>query len=559
MAEETEPQKRTPGRDADPAYAPGDEPVMAHVLFLDIVGYSKLSMKDQRRALQQLQRLVRSAQEFYRAESTERLLCLPTGDGMALVFFTPTPLAPVQCALELGRALRERPEIALRMGVHSGPVYPHLDIRVNRNVIGGGINIAQRVMDCGDAGHILLSKAVADVLNQIGGWADSLHDLGEIKVKHGLPVHVYNLCKDGAGNPSLPEKFVVSRRPHARKRALLVALVCLVLAALGFLSFGLWHAPRSRRPGPDKRAQAWDYQRTLVGHSRAVYSVAFSPDGRTVAGGSYDGTVILWDAQTGLSQRTLPMSSKSLVYMVAISPGGDLLAAGVGRDVLLADIKTEARPHPLEGHAGFAFAVAFSPDGRILASGSEDRTVRIWDVQTGQTLHTLAGHANEVNSVAFSTDGRLLASGSYDGTIIIWDVASWTAQARLTGHSGYVYSVAFAPDGRTLASGGEDGTVRLWDVQAGALKQTLYQHQGVVNSVAFAPDGETLASAGNDGLVLLWDARTGTVRQTLRRHTDGVTSVAFAPDGRKLASGSKDKTVVLWGLQAGGAGQPAAP
>src|SRR2546423_3418314 len=262
MAEETESLKQAREPDADPARARGDELVMAHVLFLDIVGYSNLPMKRQRRALQQLQELVRGTQEFGRAENTEQLLCLPTGDGMALVFFTPTPLEPVRCALELGRALRAQPEIALRMGVHSGPVYPHLDIRVNKNVVGGGINIAQRVMDCGDAGHILLSKAVADVLNQVGGWVDNLHDLGEIEVKHGLRVHVFNLFGDESGNKAPPQRYTASRRALAKTRIVLAISGCAILAALGFVYFWLWRVPTGMRPGPGAVAPAWAYQPT---------------------------------------------------------------------------------------------------------------------------------------------------------------------------------------------------------------------------------------------------------------------------------------------------------
>jgi WD40 repeat protein len=543
MAEETEQQQ---------ACAPSDEPVIAHVLFLDIVSYSTLPMKQQRSALQQLQALVRGTREFSRVENTGQLLCLPTGDGMALVFFTPTPLAPVQCALELGRALRQRPDIALRMGVHSGPVYPHLDIRVNENVIGGGINIAQRVMDCGDSGHILLSKAVADVLSQIGDWAGSLRDLGEIEVKHGLRVHIFNLYTGESGNNALPRKYTANRRARIRKRAILVASVCALLAALGFVSLWLGQSPAAKPPAPSGLEPTWAYQRTLAGHTDTVYSVTFSPDSRTVAGGSYDGKIMLWDTQPGASRRVLPMSDKFLVYTVALSPTGDYIAAGVGRDVLIADIKTGAPPRSFKGHTGFVFAAAFAPDGRTLASGSEDHTLKVWDVTTGQLLHTLAEHTDEVNAVTFSADGKLLASGGYDRTIIIWNVATWAVKARLTAHDGHVYSVAFSPDGRTLASSGEDGTVRLWDVESGTLKQTLEQHQGAVNSVAFAPDGATVASGGDDGAIILWDARAGTVRQMLCRHTGVVTSVAFSPDGQTLAGGSKDKTVILWELQAGG-------
>lgn len=545
MAEETKQQAR----------APGDELIMAHVLFLDIVGYSKLPMKRQRHALQRLQQLVRDTEEFGRVEDTGQLLCLPTGDGMALVFLTSTPLAPVQCALELGHALRGSHEIELRMGVHSGPVYPHVDIRVNQNVVGGGINIAQRVMDCGDAGHILLSKAVADVLNQIGGWAERLQDLGEIKVKHKFLVHIFNLCTPESGNMELPSKY---RQARSFRRLVLIVLVCTLLAGLGFLSVGFWRWP-SEQPAQRGRTSMWTYERTLVGHSDTVYSVAFTPDSRTVAGGSYDGKIILWDAQTGTAQRFLPLSVKSLVYTVALSSTGDNVAAGVGREVVLGNIKNGVSPHSLKGHTGFVFAVAFAPDGQTLASGSEDHTIRIWDVQTGQTLHTLTEHTDEVNAVAFSADAKLLVSGSYDTRILIWDVATWTVRARLTGHVGHVYSVAFAPDGEKLVSGSEDGTVRFWDVNSARLQQTLYQHQGPVKSVAFSPDGLTVASAGDDGVVILWDSTTGTVRQMLRRHTAGVASVSFASDGRTLASGGKDKTVLLWGLQPAGATLGASP
>jgi class 3 adenylate cyclase len=228
------------GGEQQEAREPEEGLAMAHVLFLDIVGYSKLSMERQRDALRQLQGIVRGTPEFGRAENQGQLLSLPTGDGMALVFFTPTALSPVRCALEIGRELRGRPELALRMGVHSGPVYPHSDIRVNENVVGGGINVAQRVMDCGDAGHILLSKAVADMLIQLGGWERSLQDLGEIKVKHKQRVHVFNLHTGGAGNEEPPRKY---RRPRALRRAALTISVCTLSIVLGLIGFRSWLAP----------------------------------------------------------------------------------------------------------------------------------------------------------------------------------------------------------------------------------------------------------------------------------------------------------------------------
>jgi class 3 adenylate cyclase len=158
---------------------------MAHVLFMDIVAYSARHMDRQQQLLHDLQEAVRNTSAFNRAQAEDQLIRLPTGDGMALVFFR-DPEAPVRCALELTKILRDHAEIKLRMGIHTGPVYRVADINANRNVAGGGINIAQRVMDCGDAGHILVSSAEAEVLGQVSAWCSMLHDLGEVEVKHGV-------------------------------------------------------------------------------------------------------------------------------------------------------------------------------------------------------------------------------------------------------------------------------------------------------------------------------------------------------------------------------------
>src|ERR1700736_6553791 len=200
MSDSSSTQNRTP----DPGA--GHTLEIAHVLFTDIVGYSKLPMDEQEQLVMQLQEAVRHTPEFVRAEASEELIRIPTGDGMALVFFRDAE-APVRCALELSQFLRNHSELRLRMGIHTGPVYRVADINANRNVAGGGINIAQRVMDCGDAGHILGSGTVAEVLSQVSTWNTTLHDLGEVEVKHGLRIHVYNLYTDEAGNKELPKKI----------------------------------------------------------------------------------------------------------------------------------------------------------------------------------------------------------------------------------------------------------------------------------------------------------------------------------------------------------------
>src|SRR5689334_22641734 len=179
---------------------------MASVLFMDIVGYSLETMERQSLLLQQLQTVVRDTDEFKRAVERNHLISLPTGDGMALVFFE-NPTVPVECALSVCRALAKYPDLKLRIGVHTGPVYRVADINANMNVAGGGINMAQRVMDCGDAGHILMSSAVADVLQHLAGWPEHLTDLGEHAVKHGVKIHLYALCTDDVPNHEIPEKL----------------------------------------------------------------------------------------------------------------------------------------------------------------------------------------------------------------------------------------------------------------------------------------------------------------------------------------------------------------
>jgi class 3 adenylate cyclase len=177
---------------------------IAHLLLIDVVGYSKLLVNEQIELLQKLNQIVRSTECFRAAETKGRLIRVPTGDGMALLFFR-SPEEPVRCALEISQTLKIHPHIQLRMGIHSGPVNQVTDVNDRINVAGAGINVAQRVVDCGDAGHILLSKHVADDLAQYRHWQPYLQDLGECEVKHGLRLHVVNLYKENLGNPAIPE------------------------------------------------------------------------------------------------------------------------------------------------------------------------------------------------------------------------------------------------------------------------------------------------------------------------------------------------------------------
>src|SRR5882724_6037729 len=204
---------------------------IAHVLFIDIVGYSKLSVNEQHAAVEELNQVVRSSEQFQKAEAASRLLKIPTGDGMALAFYT-NPEAPAQCAVEISRALKEHPRLQLRMGIHSGPVGGVVDVNERANLAGAGLNMAQRVMDCGDAGHILLSKHVAEDLEEYQKWRPFLHDLGSCEVKHGVRVSVVNLYDDQFGNAKLPRKFETVQKRRARVRRAEVTVALLVLAAI---------------------------------------------------------------------------------------------------------------------------------------------------------------------------------------------------------------------------------------------------------------------------------------------------------------------------------------
>src|SRR5438046_6318875 len=204
---------------------------IAHVLFIDIVGYSKLSVNDQHAAVEELNQIVRASEQFQRAEAASRLLKIPTGDGMALVFYM-SPEAPAQCAVEISRALKEHPGLQLRMGIHSGPVSGVVDVNERANLTGAGINTAQRVMDCGDAGHILLSKHAAEDLEEYEKWRPLLHDLGSCEVKHGVRVSVVNLYDNQFGNAKLPRKFETLRKRRTRLRCAAMTAALLALAAI---------------------------------------------------------------------------------------------------------------------------------------------------------------------------------------------------------------------------------------------------------------------------------------------------------------------------------------
>ena len=296
----------------------------------------------------------------------------------------------------------------------------------------------------------------------------------------------------------------------------------------------------------------------LNGNTGPVVSAIFSPDGKTLASGTYDKDILLWDVKTRQLMGELSGHS-AVIRSIAFNGDGSMMASGSqDNTIILWDMKTRQSMSTLSGHSNFVISVTFSPDGKSLASGSEDMTVILWDVKTGQLIHKLTEHTGKVRSVAFSPDGKTLASAGDDGTIILWNVKTGEPVGKLlVEHTDPLFntklpvpvlSVAFSPDGKTLASGDYDNNVILWNVEKRQLIYTLSRHSDIVRTLAFSPDGQTLASGSADRTIILWDVANGQFREQLRGHSILINSLSFSPDGGKLASGSGDATIILWDM-----------
>ncbi|CAE6534913.1 unnamed protein product [Rhizoctonia solani] len=287
------------------------------------------------------------------------------------------------------------------------------------------------------------------------------------------------------------------------------------------------------------------------GHKSWVISVAFSPDGKSVASGSDDTTVRLWNAHCPSPIGGPLKGHAGRIRSVSYSPLGNMLASGsMDRTIFLWDTSTGRQiGQPLMGHDDFVNSVAISPAADLIASGSDDMTIRLWGTQSRVCSQPFKGHTNWVRSVGFSPDGTRVVSSSYDLTIRIWDIKHGTTiMGPLKGHSKPIRQVAFSSDGTQVVSGSWDNTFRLWDSRSGGMIGKPYEgHIDSVMSVAFSPSDTYLASGSADHTVRIWDVRTGHQLEVFKEHTGIVNSVTFSHCGRRIASGSDDMTVMIWG------------
>jgi WD40 repeat protein len=326
-----------------------------------------------------------------------------------------------------------------------------------------------------------------------------------------------------------------------------------------FLFFKMAAAQETTELAPDFGSEP----RVLSGHRKLVDSVAFSPDGRILASGSFDNTVKIWEPSTGKLIRTLKapgnlhLSIPGVVgiFAIAFSPDGHYLASAGWNNVLgiwqmpsgddLRTVRGWNWDWVVPAQSAFIDCVAFSPDSRYIATGGGDKLVRVADVLKGGEVRKFKGHTKLVRTVAFSPDGKSLATGSWDESVRVWDYRDGQLLQALEGHFGVVESVAFSPDGRYLAAATKND-IRLWDVATWKAVLTLSGHTGRVREIAFSPDDRWLASGSEDATVRLWAVGTGKPVAELSPHHGRITSVKFSQDGRVLAAGSEDSSVLVW-------------
>jgi serine/threonine protein kinase len=338
-----------------------------------------------------------------------------------------------------------------------------------------------------------------------------------------------------------------------------IALVCIAGISWGVINFSQYFPKLAVTPTPTPTVtepapvtSTYILRQTLKGHTGWVRAVAFFPNGFSLASGSYDRTLKLWNVRDNQSFGTLSnhLGSISGINAIAVHPNGSTFAiACIDKSVKLWNFRSGKPVRNIEAHSGQVYSVAYSPDGNTLVSASADKTLKLWNWRKSELLQTFEGHKDKVVSVAFYPDGKRIASASFDKTIRIWDVNTGKSIRSMTGHAAPVNAIAFSPDGKLLVSGSQDQTVKIWDVSTGKVIRTLSGHVGGVLAVDFNRDGSVIASGGIDKTIQIWDIKTGKSMQILNQHEAPVLSLSFNPKDETLVSGSADRTVKVWQLQ----------
>jgi serine/threonine protein kinase/Tol biopolymer transport system component len=533
---------------------------IAHVLFTDIVGYSRLPMDEQGRLLRLLQEIVRGTREFQRAQAADQLIRLPTGDGMALVFFG-NPVASAQCAVEISRALSAYPQLKLRMGVHAGPVYRVSDINTNRNVAGGGINIAQRVMDCGDAGHILVSSTAAEVLGELSWWADKLHDLGEVEVKHGLRVHLFNLYSDELGDPHVPQKLL------ARQAAVVTA------AEAAAVTGGAAARPTSSA----------EYLVSGIGrHKRGLIFAAGTFAIAALVAAAFVTRKLTWPGTPPTPSRAMKIvkvTSTGKADQAAISPDGKYVVHVTSEDgrqslrmrqVNIASGEQEIVPPAEVGYKG----LTFSPDGEFINYVAAEKNVPPAALFRAPILGGPSRRiiTNAAGAVTFSPDGKHLA--------FIRDLVEQGTQVLVTADAdgggerivalrkfpNFFKSVSWSPDGKTFACGVGSyvptyaSYVVTIPVEGGAETRVAAQAWFSIGQVAWMPDGAGLIvnasepnSASPDSSQLWYVSYPGGAVRRITFDLNNYSGVSLTADAGRLVTVQSATVSSLWLMPRGDA------
>jgi WD40 repeat protein len=345
-----------------------------------------------------------------------------------------------------------------------------------------------------------------------------------------------------------PTRLRFSPQPQISVRWVLSGLAAIALLSMGVGAWSLQGKVLQSFIAKPSFGSHLSLMTRLAGHTGRIRAVAFNPDGKTFASGSWDESITLWNLDSGRKLYTVTRTATG-VLSLAFSPDGETLASDSwDKTIKLWNVKSGKLLHTLSGHSDDILALDFSPDGHTLASGSWDRTIKLWDVGSGKSLQTLNGHSKGVLSVAFSPDGKQLVSGGSDNDKLVrlWDVATGRSLRAISGHNKGIPSIAFSPDGKTVASGSWDKTIKLWNVETGEHLQTLTGHAKGVISLAFSPDGQVLASVSKDKTVKLWNVETYKLIQSYSDAGDDFLSVTFNSDGKAIISSTNQRTIKIW-------------